>query len=91
MRLMVGDDACGFLKVSNGDVAIGPDGEAETTLIAEDQPTLVQLLGGDLQPVVARLQGRAKVDGDVRFALRVLFGLQAGSPWTGLVPRSRPS
>jgi hypothetical protein len=88
---MIDDAPVGVLKVEGSAVEIAPDGEAETLLRANDQATLVQLLGGDLHPVVARLQGRAAVEGDTRFALRVLLGLQAGSPWTGLVPGRQPS
>jgi hypothetical protein len=60
-------------------------------LRAEDQVTLIQLLGGELHPMVARLQQCAVIEGDSRIALRILLALQAGSPWTGLAPRSKRS
>ena len=88
IRLNVGDTIIGCLKVApDGSVEILPDGEAEASLIADTPQTLVGLLGGEKHPVVARLQGRILNDGDVGFVIRTFLGLQAGSPWSGLVPR----
>jgi hypothetical protein len=81
IRLKVGETAVGVLEIADSSVAIGDEDEAEASLSVDTTETLVGLLGGDIQPIVARLQGRA-------FALRALFGLQAGSPWSGLAPRS---
>jgi hypothetical protein len=89
IRLNVGSNIIGRLKVEpNGSVEILPDGEAEASLIADTPQTLVGLLGGEKHPVVARLQGHILTDGDVGFVIRTFLGLQAGSPWSGLVPRS---
>jgi hypothetical protein len=89
IRLNVGDTIVGRLNVaSNGAVEILPDGEAEASLIADTPQTLVGLLGGEKHPVVARLQGQISTSGDTAFAIRTFLGLQAGSPWSGLVPRS---
>lgn len=88
MRLIVNDSPVGLLNVAGEEVEIAPEGASSASLIADNEQTLLQLLGGELHPVVARLQERARVEGDTRFALRVLLGLQAGSPWTGLAPRS---
>jgi hypothetical protein len=87
IRLNVGDTIIGRLKVApDGAVQILPDGEAEASLIADTPQTLVGLLGGDRHPVVARLQGRITTSGDVGLVIRTFLGLQAGSPWSGLVP-----
>jgi hypothetical protein len=88
LRLRAADAPLGVLKVADGAVEIAPEGETAVTLAADTPSTLTQLLGGELHPIVARLQGRVEVDGDVAFAIRVLLGLRAGSPWTGLVPRT---
>jgi hypothetical protein len=90
MRLMIGDAPVGVLKVERGGAKILPGGDAPAVLRAQDQTTLVQLLGGELHPVVARLQQRAALEGDPRVGLRILLALQAGSPWTGLAQKSPP-
>ena len=87
IRLQVGEEQVGVLKVAGGAAAIGPDGKADGSLYADTLQTLVGLLGGEVHPIVARLQNRVRVDGDVPLILRVFLGLQAGSPWSGLVPR----
>jgi len=88
IRLNIGDTIIGCLKVSpDGTVEIVPDGEAQAFLIADTPQTLVGLLGGEKHPIVARLQGRISTEGDVSLVIRTFFGLQAGSPWSGLVAR----
>ena len=89
IRLNIGDTTIGCLKVApDGSVEILPDGEAEASLTADTPQTLVGLLGGEKHPVVARLQGHVSTSGDIGFVIRTFLGLQAGSPWSGLVPRS---
>jgi hypothetical protein len=87
IRLTVADSPIGVLKVENGTVEIVPNGEAAAALTADTLPTLVGLLGGEVQCVVARLQGRIIPEGDIQQVIRVFFGLQGGSPWSGLVSR----
>jgi hypothetical protein len=88
IRLSVGDTIIGCLMVKpEGSVEIQSDGETETSLIADTSQTLVGLLGGEKHPIVARLQGHVSTSGDVGFVIRTFLGLQAGSPWSGLVPR----
>ena len=89
LRLMIADAPVGLLAVERGVVEICPDCEAPAVVRVEDQATLIQLLGGELHPMVARLQQCLVIEGDSRLALRILLALQAGSPWTGLVPRSQ--
>jgi hypothetical protein len=85
---MVADEPVGLLTIERGVVEILPDCEAGAVLRAEDHTTLIQLLGGELHPIVARLQQCIVIEGDSRLALRILLALQAGSPWTGVMPRS---
>jgi hypothetical protein len=76
------------LRIASGAAEIDPDGEADATLDADTLQTLVGLLGGEVHPIVARLQNRVRVEGDVALIVRVFLGLQAGSPWSGLLPGS---
>ena len=90
LRLMIADEPVGLLTLERGAVEILPDCDAPAVLRAEDKATLIQLLGGELHPVVASLQQCAVIEGDSRLAFRILLSLQAGSPWSGIVPRSQP-
>ena len=81
LRLVAAGATVGVLKVEDGQVEIEPRGSASTALETDTVATLVSLLAGELHPIVARLQGRAWIDGDPALGLRVLLGLRAGSPW----------
>ncbi|HKD48778.1 MAG TPA: SCP2 sterol-binding domain-containing protein [Rhizomicrobium sp.] len=84
LRLQIEDDIVGILHVENGTASIQPNGDA-TALIRFDTPdTLLAVLGGGMNSFVAYLQGRLRLEGDRALAIRVLFGLRAGSPWTDL-------
>ena len=85
MRLEVAGRLAGVLHVEGGSVAIEPDGDASALLAVDSEPTLMGVLGGEVHPFVANLQGRLRIEGERPLALRILFGLQAGSPWSGLV------
>jgi hypothetical protein len=78
------------LTVGDAMAEISPGGEpvGGASVNADSLATLVALLGGELHPIVARLQNRISVDGDAAFIIRVCLGLRAGSPWSGLVSRS---
>ena len=89
LRLQVADISVGVLQVEpSGAVAIVDDGDAATLLVVDTQGTLAALLRGEVSPIVAGLQDRVRVEGDLALALRVLLGLQAGSPWSVATQRS---
>jgi putative sterol carrier protein len=79
-----------MLVEESGEVWIAADGEPCALIAMDTHETLVDLLRGDLPPIVAHLQGRLRFEGDAALALRVLFGLQEHSPWAAL-PSGRPS
>jgi putative sterol carrier protein len=83
VEVYVANASVGVMLVEDGGaVRIVDDSEAATALIALDShETLAGLLRGDLPPFVAHLQGRLRFEGDADLALRVLLGLQEGSPW----------
>lgn len=88
LRLQVAGVDIGVLKVDGGAVEILPEGDASALMGVDSQATLLSVLGGDTHPFVAFLQGRLRLEGDRELALRIGFGLQAGSPWSGLAARS---
>lgn len=84
LRLQVAGGDAGVLKVESGAVEILPEGDASALMAVDSQATLLSVLGGDTHPFVAFLQGRLRLEGDRALALRIGFGLRAGSPWSGL-------
>jgi putative sterol carrier protein len=84
LKLTVADKPVGLLHVEHGQASIEPDGDASALLAVDSLDTLLHVLGGEQHPFVANLQGRLRVEGDRALALRILFGLRAGSPWSGL-------
>ena len=88
LRLEVAGAPVAVLKVADGAVEIAPGGDAAALLAVDTQATLLGVLSGKLHPFVAFLQGRLRIEGDRALALRILFGLQAPSPWSGLTPGS---
>jgi hypothetical protein len=82
MELNVANAPAGLMLVEeSGEVWIADNGEACALIATDTHDTLVELLRGDLPPIVAHLQGRLRFEGDAALALRVLFGLQEESPW----------
>lgn len=82
LRLQVANASAGVLQVDpSGAVAIAPGDGSQTVIAVDTHQTLLALLRGELSPVVAALQDRLKVEGDLWLALRVLMGLQGDSPW----------
>ena len=83
LRLQVADTPAGVLQVEpSGLVAIAKDDRTQTVIAVDTLQTLLALLRGELSPIVAALQDRLRVEGDLWLALRVLMGLQGGSPWS---------
>lgn len=81
-----------MLIEEGGEVRIDEErGEASALIALESQETLLDLLRGDLPPIVAHLQGRLRFEGDADLALRVLFGLGDASPWSQPLEAGRAS
>jgi hypothetical protein len=84
LRIELGGKLFGVLAVNDGEVdfVLG-DGEAGTVVYVRSRADLVDFLQGELNPVVALLQGRLSVEGDQELASRIILGLQEGSPFHG--------
>jgi putative sterol carrier protein len=82
LRIDVGGKTIGVLTVDDGHVELindqGPADAVATCATAED---LKHLVRGEVNPVVAGLQGRVQLQGDMQFAIKVVLGLRAGSPF----------
>jgi putative sterol carrier protein len=76
----------GVLQVDDGRVEmVGPGAPVQASVVAKSQDDIQKILRGELNLVVAALQGRLAMDGDTMFALKVLRGLLAGSPVAGRI------
>jgi hypothetical protein len=85
MLVTVAGAPLGVLQVDDGQVEFVPGGgTAEATVAFEDRADVVRLLQGELNPVVAALQGRMSAGGDVALATRVILGLRPGFSGQGL-------
>jgi hypothetical protein len=75
----------GVLHVDEGELEFVP-GEtagADVTVFFDDRDDVVRLLRGELNPVVALLQNRMRVEGNPVVATRIILGLRAGSSFRG--------
>jgi putative sterol carrier protein len=91
LRLQVGDQTAGALVVDDGQVELtdaksgGPREEA--VALFSDVEDMKKLLRGEVNPVVAALQGRMALRGDLVFATKVILGLRVSSPFAGAVKK----
>jgi putative sterol carrier protein len=83
LRLDVGNQAAAVLEVQDGEARLLPaDGEADAVVIAEDVETIHRFQRGELNPVVASLQGKLRIAGNLAFAIKVILGLQVAHPFS---------
>jgi hypothetical protein len=82
LRLQVGDKIAATLEVNDGYARLGPaEGAAEAVAILDSEETVRRFQRGELNPVVAALQGRLELKGDLAFAIKVILGLQVAHPF----------
>jgi hypothetical protein len=79
VRFVVGQEPYITLKVHDGDVDIVPNDVAvDVTFRCQTMEDAQQLLRGELNPIVASLQGRLNLEGDYGLAVKVLYGFHGG-------------
>jgi hypothetical protein len=78
-RFLVGHDPYITLSIHHGDVDVVPnDIPVDVTFICKNKEDVQGLLRGELNPVVASLQGRLGFEGDFGLAVKVLYGFHGG-------------
>ena len=81
--IQVGGKTAGVLQVEDGRAELVPEGApVQASIICKDEEVMKKLLSGEGNAVVAALQGRASLEGDAIFALKVIRALRVGSPFT---------
>jgi SCP-2 sterol transfer family len=82
LRVEVVGKGAVVLEVKDGHARfVPPDGDAAATVIVDSEETVRALQCGRLNPVVAALQGRLELKGDLDFAIRTILGLQVAQPF----------
>jgi hypothetical protein len=78
VRVDVGTEALGILRVEDGHVTLLPSaGHAEAVITTAGENDLQRLLHGEMNAIVATIQGNIDLEGDVALAARILYALQA--------------
>jgi len=82
MRLMVGDQALGVLVVDNGHVKLTPDEPpVDVTAVCKSRDLLIELLRGQLNPVLMALQAKGRLHGDRARGVKIVYGLRGENPF----------
>jgi len=69
------------LQIDDGRVELVQDpAPVNARVIWKNQDDIEKFLRGDLNAVVAALQGRLALDGDMAFAIKVVHGMRAAPP-----------
>ncbi len=80
LRVDVAGHPALFLAIHDGSVSSRPAAgaeDADAVLKCDSEETLASFRRGQLNPVVAMLQGLIRTEGDRALAIRVILGLQA--------------
>jgi putative sterol carrier protein len=81
LRVDIGSEVACMIEISDGAVTVKPgDGEADAVAICDSAETAVALRRGEINPIVAILQGRLSLGGDPAFAFEVILALRTMTP-----------
>jgi putative sterol carrier protein len=81
LRLDIGDTPGFVLEIHDTNVVTTRgDAEADAVAMCDSETTVAALRAGELNPVVAALQGRLSLSGDRAFALKVMLALRTITP-----------
>jgi putative sterol carrier protein len=82
MRVDVNDEPAGTIHVDRGKVWRGePEGQPDAVAVVQDRADFDQIIAGQLNPVVAAIQGRLVLQGDPALGTRVISALYAAKPF----------
>jgi hypothetical protein len=84
MRVDVKDVPVATIHLEKGRMwASDPEAEAEAVAVVEERSDFEKILAGELNPVVASIQGRLRFRGDPELATRLVNALNAARPFAG--------
>jgi putative sterol carrier protein len=89
LRIDVKDKPVGTVHVENGRVWAGsPADKADAVATVQERSDFEKLLAGELNPVVAAIQGRLVFQGNPELATRLVAALNAAKPFAKSHPGS---
>ncbi|MFT3926807.1 MAG: SCP2 sterol-binding domain-containing protein [Myxococcales bacterium] len=78
LQVDVGSDCLGVIRVEDGQVTLLPGpGKAEAVVTTAEGGGLMRLLQGEMNAIVATIQGNIDLEGDLALASKILRALQA--------------
>jgi putative sterol carrier protein len=82
MRVDVKDEPQATIHLDHGRVwATEPEDDAEAVAVVQERSDFEQILAGELNPVVASIQGRLALRGDPELGTRLISALNAAKPF----------
>jgi hypothetical protein len=82
MRVDIKDQPAGTIHLENGRVwAGGPGDKADAVATVQERSDFEKLLAGELNPVVAAIQGRLVLSGNPELGTRLVAALNAAKPF----------
>jgi putative sterol carrier protein len=82
MRVDVKDDPAVTIHIDRGQVWTGdPEEQPDAVAVVEDRADFDRILAGELNPVVAAIQGRLVLQGDPELGTKVISALYAAKPF----------
>jgi putative sterol carrier protein len=77
LRVEVGERCLGVIQVQDGIVVLlGPDAPAEAVVTTSEEDALYLLLRGEMNAIVASIQGQLDLAGDAALAAKVIHAIQ---------------
>jgi hypothetical protein len=82
MRVDVKDQPTATIHLDHGRVwAAGPEDKADAVAVVQERSDFELMLAGELNPVVAAIQGRLVLRGDPELGTRLIAALNAAKPF----------
>jgi hypothetical protein len=88
VRADVNGKPVGLVTVDDGTVTLTDGGgDAQAVLVCDSEEDAMAIMRGELNPVVAALQGRLTIEGDITLAIKTLSGIRGSSPLAAQQPQ----
>jgi len=82
MRVDVDGRSAGVIEVEQGHINVSDElGEVAVIAMVDDASDFLRMLRGELNPVVASIQGRLVFQGDIELGVEIILALHAAKPF----------
>ena len=87
MRVDVDGRSAGVIEVEQGHINVSDQlGEVAVIAMVDEASDFLRMLRGELNPVVASIQGRLAFQGDVELGVEIILALNAAKPFAAAGP-----